>query len=87
MPKFRLCHIVDGSVEDSVGAGDGAYDLFDLIGTPKEIGQAIAESLATTDLLFGRDFRGLLETGQSVFLCLRIEISQAVEDEQSAASI
>ena len=45
MQGERLCHIVSASVEEENGAGDGAYDLFDTVGTPDEIGKAIQAGL------------------------------------------
>jgi hypothetical protein len=68
----RLCHIVSASVEEENGAGDGAYDLFDRVGTPDEIGNAIAESLKEADLFSGRR-PSAIDAGQDLYLTVRIK--------------
>lgn len=72
MPSQRLCRIVSGSVEEENGAGDGAYDLFDVVGTPDEIGKAIADSLKEADLYSGRR-SSAIDAGHDLYLTVRIK--------------
>lgn len=69
----RICQIVDGSVELENGAGDGAYDLFNVVGTPDDIGKAIAESLKECDLFSGGT-HSEIEAGQDLYLNVRIKL-------------
>lgn len=69
----RLCLIESGSIELENGAGDGAYDLFDITGTPDEIGKAIGESLKTSDLFGGRNMPSQIDAGDNLFMNLRIK--------------
>src|SRR5687767_4954845 len=68
----RICQIVDGSLLDAEGRGDGAYDLLDVAGTPEEIGKAIADSLREADLGNGSNGDVLEGQGRDLFLELRI---------------
>lgn len=71
----RRCVIVDASIEDAEGHGDGAYDLLDVEGTPKHVGRAIASSLAESDLVQGgRDGVCALKAGKPLFVTVRIRI-------------
>jgi hypothetical protein len=72
MQGQRLCHIVSASVEEENGAGDGAYDLFDRVGTPDEIGKAIAESLKEADLFSGRR-PSAIDAGHDLYLTVSIK--------------
>jgi hypothetical protein len=76
----RMCEIVGGSVELENGAGDGAYDLFHVVGTPDDIGTAIAESLKECDL-FGGGTRSMIEAEQDLYLNVRIKIARIHEAE------
>lgn len=72
----RICQIVDGSVgTDEDADGDGAYSLFDLTGTPEEIGKAIAESLKSLDIYQGGDLL-LADRKRELFLKLVIKFSE-----------
>jgi hypothetical protein len=68
--SLRLCHIVAATVETANGAGDGAYGLHDVAGSPEEIGHAIAQELAALDMMQGSSM--LIEKGHD--LCLNIRI-------------
>lgn len=72
MHSQRRCHIVSGSVEEKSGAGDGAYDLFGRVGTPDEIGTAIADSLKEADLYSGR-CPSAIDAGHHLYLTVRIK--------------
>lgn len=72
MQGQRLCHIVSASVEEENGAGDGAYDLLDVAGTPDEIGKAIADSLKEADLFSGRR-PSAIDAGLELYLTVRIQ--------------
>lgn len=71
----RLCLIESASIVDANDAGDGAYDLHGEVGTPDEIGKAIAESLKTIDLFQGKSLPSRLAAGHDLFLVLRIKIA------------
>lgn len=73
-PPARTCTIVDGSIEDEDGKGDGAYTLLDVTGTPDEVGLAIAAGLRDCDLVCGKV--SLLDAGKDVFLTLRIKVQK-----------
>jgi hypothetical protein len=73
----RICHIVSGSVEEESGAGDGAYDLFNKVGTPDEIGKVIAESLKECDLYSGR-CPSAIDAGHELYLTVRIKVCKGV---------
>lgn len=75
----RECKIISGSLEVESGAGDGAYDLLDVEGTPEEVGQAIGESLALCDIMTG-GCDSILAGGTDLFLNLRIKISPILEE-------
>jgi hypothetical protein len=53
---MRYCKIESASIELANGAGDGAYGLLGVIGSPEQIGNAIAEELTEGDML-GNDNR------------------------------
>jgi hypothetical protein len=73
----RICHIVDATIELEDGGGDGAYDLFDRVGSPDDIGKLIAASLKEADLLSGRRLLGAVEDrGQDAYLVLKIKFSK-----------
>lgn len=81
--RERLCKIEGAGIEDYHGAGDGEYGLLSMVGTPEEIGKAIAESLAQSDIYSGGQMR-FADRGQDLYLCLRIKIStpEHVNDEE-----
>ncbi len=68
----RMCQIVGGSVELENGAGDGAYDLLNVVGSPDDIGKAIAESLKECDLFVGGT-RSEIKAGRDLYLNVRIK--------------
>lgn len=68
---MRLCGIVYGAIEDAQGRGDGAYDLLDIVGTPKQIGDAIASSLEQSSLMTG--CRDIIEEGGDVYLVVKVK--------------
>lgn len=72
MKGQRPCHIVSASIEEENGAGDGAYDLLDVAGTPDEIGKAIADSLKETDLYSGRR-PSAIDAGLDLYLTVKIK--------------
>jgi hypothetical protein len=71
----RLCQIVAASLENASGAGDGAYDLHDVTGTPETIGKAIVESLQTGDLYSSRR-PSAIGAGEDLYLCLKIKFCE-----------
>lgn len=73
----RICQIVSGSVEDETGAGDGAYDLHDVVGTPEEIGKAVADSLKEGDLFRGQ--KSSIDDSRAIFLNLRIKFQKKLD--------
>lgn len=68
----RVCRVVEGGVEGADGGGDGAYDLFDVSGSPDAIGRAIAQSLAETDMMQGSTMM-IRDGGQALYLTLKIK--------------
>lgn len=72
MPNSRQCHIVSAFLEKENASGDGAYDLFDLVGTPEEIGKAIADSIKAADLFSGR-CPSAIDAGHDLFLTVKIK--------------
>ena len=81
MPE-RYCRIIDGSVgSDTNAADDGAYDLFQVAGTPEELGAMIADSLNASEL-YGGECGSYVENGIPIYLKLTIRIapSQAVDE-------
>ena len=71
---MRHCLIVDAAIEEKNGAGDGAYSLFGVSGTPEEIGKAIADALAEGDMSRGRTAIIGEEDGE-LYLDIRIKFA------------
>ncbi len=83
-PARRLCAIVYAAVSTSEedNDGDGAYDLHDMVGTPNDVGHAIADCLANSDMMQGRHM--LIESGADLYLHVKIKFCAptAVEEEK-----
>jgi hypothetical protein len=72
----RHCVIDSASIELENGAGDGAYDLLDVSGTPDEIGKAIADSLRDSDMSRGPEWFFLKDGDGELYLNVRIKFSE-----------
>lgn len=81
---MRHCIIVSASIEEADGGGDGAYDLHNVAGDPKKIGDAIAYTLRVGDMY--RGLRAILaEEDGELYLNLRIKFANhPVVDEDAA---
>lgn len=71
----RFCHIQSASIVDRNDAGDGAYDLLGVGGSPEEVGAAITRALKETDLAAGS--RSLLDSGEVIRLNIHIDIQKS----------
>ena len=71
----RHCRITSGAVENKFGCGDGAYDLFEVAGSPEAIGTAITDSLRTLDLYNPQGGDAIADRGEVLSLVLTIKVS------------
>lgn len=71
-PTEVLC--VNGSIENVHGAGDGAYSIFDVAGSPAQMGLEVADCLRYADLFDGRG-RSMRERNETVFVNLRFAVA------------
>jgi hypothetical protein len=76
--SMRVCHIVnaDFSSKEDGPLDDGAYDLFDKVGTPDQIGKAIAAALRDGDLFQGSHCRSLIDAGHDLYLTVKIKFAE-----------
>lgn len=79
----RFCVIDMASIEDEDGAGDGAYGLHDVCGTPEEIGKAIAETLAECDMSMGPAW-SYIDNGEPLYLNIRIKVAAEAKGKPEA---
>lgn len=83
MAQARFCKIVDADISDETGAGDGAYDLLDVSGTPDEVAKEIAGSLKECDILRGGKVALLADEGQALTLTICIRITAEKPEEEN----
>lgn len=69
----RFCHIESASIIDSNDAGDGAYDLIGVEGSPEEVGAEILKALKECDLSAGIH-GSLLDKGETLTLSIHVKI-------------
>ncbi len=70
----RYCVVDQASITMKDGGGDGAYDLHDVAGSPEEIGKAIGESLAASDICSGRQ-DSFLADGAELYLRVTVKFA------------
>lgn len=73
---MRYCRIESACVEDEVCAGDGAYGLIGVEGTPNEVAMAIANELEIGDMLRGSDWAFIEDGDQELYLSIRIRFAR-----------
>lgn len=73
---MRYCKIITAEITElNSSAGDGAYDLHDVSGTPQEVGNKIGDCLAEIDLMRGGRKYLLEDCQEDLVLNLSVRIS------------
>jgi hypothetical protein len=79
----RHCRIVNASVYAEDGGSDGAYDLHGHVGSPQELGAAIADGLATLEMARGGISRAIEDRDETLEVRLSIKVSNnPIEDDE-----
>lgn len=73
---MRYCKIESACIETANGAGDGAYGLLGVRGTPEEIGRAIAEDLELSDMTRGPTETLIADRDDELYLTVRIRFAR-----------
>ncbi len=73
---MRDCIITDASIELQNGAGDGAYSLLDVHGTPDDIGKAVADALREGDMCQGPTNAIIEDCDGELYLTMRIKFAK-----------
>jgi hypothetical protein len=75
-PQERHCRVIYAGIGSTPGEpDDGAYGLFDVSGSPLEIGAAIAEELRASDIFRGRNML-IADNDDELYLTVRIKFAR-----------